>query len=79
MVLVPVPCDIDSPTDPNPLMLTNVGKKSTKGLNPAGFANYPAMQAHAHHLWCGCAFFIEGIEGVFEVVEELIACIKSLG
>ena len=37
------------------------------------------MQAHAHHLRVGFTLFIQRIEGVFKIIQELVPRIESLG
>jgi hypothetical protein len=59
---------------PDLLVALHIFHKLAQPLGTAGTADQAAMQADRHHLrLAGLAFGIERIEGIFQILEELLA------
>src|SRR3954463_9272942 len=78
MVLQPVARDVDAAGDPDLLAAHILEKALERGESP-GPADEPAVQADRHHPRHALAFFVENVEGILEVGEELVARVESLG
>ena len=69
---VPVARDIDSPTDPDIVMLLNMIEKALQGRETARPSRNAAVQPYRHHLWRVGPLGVKRIEGVPQIPVELI-------
>ena len=78
MVLVPVPRDVDTATHPDLVFAQHVIQKSGQCGGAARPPGQTTVQSYGHHLRLRIPFSIEGIEGIAQVSEKLIATVESL-
>src|SRR5262245_12517532 len=78
MLAVPMPCDVEPRRDPHPVALVNVVEKTRQRGRTSGPSDQAAMQPDRHHLGRIFALGIKHVEGVLEIVEELISAAKTL-
>ena len=65
--------------NPDVLDALGVVQEPVQGRSPCGAATDAGVEADGHQLWGGFAFFVEVVEGVFEVVEKVVAVGESGG
>src|SRR5689334_2405687 len=71
--------DIDAARQPDTLVLQDVIEETGKRLGAARPPGKAAMKADRHHLGrAAAALFIEAIEAILEVGEELVAAVEAL-
>ena len=78
MTLPPVSGDIGAAANPYGIMREHVVQKSLKGPKASRAANQPTVEPDRHHLRRYGPFFVERIEGVRQVRQELITRIETL-
>ncbi|OMP13156.1 hypothetical protein COLO4_02182 [Corchorus olitorius] len=59
-------------------MALGVFEEALEAHQATGATDQPAMQTDGKHLGRGGAFFVEGVEGVLEVLEELLGGVEAL-
>ena len=79
VMFAPVTGDIDSPCQPDTVMLLHMVQKPYQPRKAGRPADQAAMQSHRHHLWLIRSFFVQHIKTVFEIVEKLVARVEALG
>ena len=73
---MPVPCYIGAGANPNRGFIRDIFEESSQRCQSSGSPDDSAVQTNAHHL---PLFLVQGVKRIFQVSEELIARIKSLG
>jgi hypothetical protein len=65
-------CNLRSCSNPNTLLAGNIFNDLLEGLETTWLANASAMSSNRHHLGRSLrSFFIESVEGAFDVVVEI--------
>src|SRR5262245_52888243 len=78
-MLVPVPGDIDAARYPYFVVARNVIQEALERQSAARPSDQSAMQAYRHHLGrAEPSLFIEAIEAVPEIGQELVAAVEAL-
>src|ERR1700704_3333672 len=78
MLAMPMPRDIEPCRDPHPVARGSIVEKAHERRGASGPSDQPAMQPDRHHLGRILAFGIEHVEGILEIVEELVAAAETL-
>ena len=73
MALDPVPRDVHPPADPHPVALLHVVEKTAQSGEASGPPDQTTVQSDGHHLGPRVALGVEHLEGVPQVLEELLA------
>ena len=71
-------CDIDAAAEPYIIVALCIFDEALQRWKPAGPPGESAMQADRQHLRTGRSFLVESVKTVFQVIEKLIARVKSL-
>ena len=79
MLADPVACDIHATGYPDVAVALDMIKQALQGEEAARTADQAAVQADRHHARRFCAFGIKNVEGVTQVVEEILAIGEALG
>src|SRR3954465_8131378 len=78
----PMPRNLYSPADPDPLMLQHIIEKALQRLDSSRPPDDPAMQPDRQHLRCiqsrRVAFTVQRIEGRLEIFEKLHSGVETL-
>src|SRR4051794_11293545 len=78
MNLLPVPCDVDAPADPDAIVPLHVIEKALQRDDAAGPPEQAAMHADAEHLRPRVTLGIERIEAVAQIDEEIVGLREAL-
>src|SRR5690606_26072710 len=79
MMFHPMPGDVDTARQPDSLVALHIVDEALQRSRAAGPADEAAVKADAHHGRASLpAFFIERVESVFQIGEELITRVKAL-
>lgn len=73
----PMTRNLISSANPDFFKALDVIQKSVQGGGSGGAATDAGVEADGHHLWRNFAFFVEVVEGVFEVGEKVVAVGES--
>src|SRR6266540_4428456 len=75
--LQPVARDIDAPREPDFAFRLHVFQKVLQRGDASWPSRQPAVQPDRHHARHAAAFFVKHIEGVFQVIEKLLAGVEA--
>ena len=76
MRCLPVPRDINPSSHPDAIMRLEMIEKSLQCPHPAWTAQQSAMHADTHHRRALCAFRIEHIEAIAQILEKFVVTDK---
>ena len=70
---VPMIGNINSPTDPNILVLSPLRNESVQSLNAGGTRHDATMKPNGHHFGRGLSFLVQTVKSILEITVKLIA------